>query len=339
MIPLTCSENKPKLVIVWRITETCNLSCWFCEYNKILTKKRLSVPHSDVNRFYELLLKIQQKTNREIMLSWIGGEPFCWQPIWELSKSIKEKGKLQVSVTTNGVLLSTKDIRKQAFDTFDEITFSVDGYRTNHDDTRMHKGLYNNILESIEYFRKMKLKTGLGPLIRVNTIILRQNLNYLDLFIDELNDYGVNEISFNILGSNNLPESKANEKLSNEDMSLFVANLERLRNKYTTNQIKILGSKEYFSLLINKTDNFSNNKKKCNFGNDFLFIDQNGFIAPCDNTTNDFKVHISSITTIPEFLRLPDKFSRDNDAGIFQACSNCSNTNLYGKFQKRENSE
>lgn len=61
-------------------------------------------------------------------ISFIGGEPFLWKPISKLSKIMATEYGVEISTTTNGILLSKEEVRKNVIDYFSEIVISVDGF-------------------------------------------------------------------------------------------------------------------------------------------------------------------------------------------------------------------
>lgn len=55
-----------KRVIVWRITQTCNMTCKFCSYSKEVKRQRNDADLEEVERVSDILSKYKQKTGEEL---------------------------------------------------------------------------------------------------------------------------------------------------------------------------------------------------------------------------------------------------------------------------------
>lgn len=72
------------MIVLWRVTERCNLACGFCAYDRRLPGIRLEAQSADVKRFAGLLGAYQQVTGTRVLVSWLGGEPLLWEPLFPL---------------------------------------------------------------------------------------------------------------------------------------------------------------------------------------------------------------------------------------------------------------
>ena len=63
------------MIIVWRITERCNLSCPFCAYDRTLRRSRRDADPGAVDQFCRVLGEYRRRTGERILVSWLGGEP------------------------------------------------------------------------------------------------------------------------------------------------------------------------------------------------------------------------------------------------------------------------
>ncbi len=105
--------NPSDLVLVWRITEVCDLACPFCAYSRDLRRPRAAANPDDVLRFGALLGEYARAYRRNILVSWLGGEPLLWKPLLDLSHTFKHAFGLRVSVTTNGTALDSEPVRRR----------------------------------------------------------------------------------------------------------------------------------------------------------------------------------------------------------------------------------
>lgn len=102
-------NNAPlrRRVVVWRVTQTCNLSCRFCAYAADMHRLRGSADPLLVSRIGGLLAEESEATGRGLLLSWIGGEPFLWAPLLPVSTALRDRPGVGLRLTTNGLALSS----------------------------------------------------------------------------------------------------------------------------------------------------------------------------------------------------------------------------------------
>jgi MoaA/NifB/PqqE/SkfB family radical SAM enzyme len=78
--------NRQKHVVVWRITQDCNMRCKFCSYSCDVERKRDNADDIEVKRLMTILSEYRKSSSREMLISWIGGEPFLWKNIISFSR-------------------------------------------------------------------------------------------------------------------------------------------------------------------------------------------------------------------------------------------------------------
>ncbi|GHV40048.1 hypothetical protein FACS1894179_05940 [Bacteroidia bacterium] len=153
-------------------TLNCNFSCWYC----IETHQKQKIAEETKESIIEFIKRIiNEKKISCLNLNWFGGEPLITyktvlMPLSDRIEQIcKEKGvSLISSITTNGYLI-TKDIityfKKYNISTY-QIT--LDGYRTEHDQTRYNKrgGSYDIIVNNI--CRLVKELPNIRMILRIN---------------------------------------------------------------------------------------------------------------------------------------------------------------------------
>ena len=100
------------MIVVWRITERCNLSCPFCTYDRRAPGPRREADVLAIRRFGAVLAEYQRTTGEQVLVSWIGGEPFLFRPLAELTILFTKELGLRVSATTNGTALSSATVRE-----------------------------------------------------------------------------------------------------------------------------------------------------------------------------------------------------------------------------------
>jgi MoaA/NifB/PqqE/SkfB family radical SAM enzyme len=106
-----------------------------------------------------------------IHINFTGGEPLLRKEIYELIKYSKVRGAI-ASVTTNGLLLTKKNIKRLKESGLDVILISLDSpYKYKHDNNRKFKGCYDNVINAIKLAKKEKLK------IILNSVITKKMIN------------------------------------------------------------------------------------------------------------------------------------------------------------------
>src|SRR5207253_8815997 len=71
----------PRLVVVWRINEACNLACGFCGYSREVVRPRASASADQVRALGASLAAYGHAQGRAVLASWLGGEPSWWRPL------------------------------------------------------------------------------------------------------------------------------------------------------------------------------------------------------------------------------------------------------------------
>jgi MoaA/NifB/PqqE/SkfB family radical SAM enzyme len=93
------------MVVVWRVTERCNLACKFCGYDRELTRPRNDADPQLVRSLGSVLAEYQRATGDSVLVSWLGGEPLLWAHLANLTRTFREDYRLRISTTTNGTCL------------------------------------------------------------------------------------------------------------------------------------------------------------------------------------------------------------------------------------------
>lgn len=322
-----------KRVIVWRITQNCNMNCLFCSYSNELERKRDVADNADILRFLKILGEYENINNQEILISWIGGEPFLWEQIIPFSREIRENCGINISATTNGLLLFSKELREEIINYFSEIVISLDGFSQCNDRVRKYNVHYEKIIENIVELSKEKNELGKDLIIKVNTILMRENIEMFEEFCCKLADIGVNELTFNQLGGFDRPEFYQDNRLLDYQVKRFSYNLVLLKEKFNKMGLRIHGSNNYLQRIISSTENKKIAIDECYPGKWFWFINENGFISPCSYTSYEYMLHINSIKQIEDIDTIENSFKDLRKTKRSQWCNDCHCTQLYDKFE------
>lgn len=156
------------LVLV--LTGSCNMRCEYCVYSDKYPKE-ITYWEEDMSietakkAVDEYLLIHDQRVNRGFrkkpMIMFYGGEPLIkFELIKEIVEYVNKVAKQKASfyVTTNGLLL-TEEVSRFLVENNFLITFSVDGYKENHDRNRVTAGgqtTFGKVMENIRTHQKIK---------------------------------------------------------------------------------------------------------------------------------------------------------------------------------------
>ena len=160
----------PVLLTKIKLTWACNLRCRVCALWRIPDKKDLPL-----ERVIGLLRDLKQKGLRKVHLS--GGEVFLVRDLPRILSAARELD-LQVNLTTNGTLLDKGLARTLVEQRVHTVAFSIDAAsEKQHDDMRGAPGAWKQTWKGLERLQARKAAKGRGPLIAVNTVVTRKNID------------------------------------------------------------------------------------------------------------------------------------------------------------------
>lgn len=318
-------------VIVWRITQQCNLLCSFCSYSREIERHRDESDALEIERVSEVLGEYKQLTGDNILVSWIGGEPFLRKDIFELSKYLNSHG-IEISATTNGIPLDKtmlSDINRY----FSEIVFSLDGFELHSDAVRQLDGYFRTVTEKIRLLDQMRTVPESGLKIKVNTILMRRNISEFEKFCEYLAEIGVDEVTFNRLGGYDRPEFFTDNRLLYSQSKKLADELPEIKKRLADKGLVIHGSKKYMERFLSAARNRKNPIDECYPGEWFWFINENGYISPCSYTSYEYKFPISNIRSPEDIPKVEQYFRSLRMNCRSEWCDNCFCTQVYKKFE------
>jgi MoaA/NifB/PqqE/SkfB family radical SAM enzyme len=321
------------LVIVWRVTEQCNLACLFCGYSRLLDRPRATANPGSVLTFGALLRDYSRAYQRDVMVSWLGGEPLIWPPLRQLTRAFKHEFGLCVSVTTNGAALDSRAVRGHIIADYDEITVSIDGVGELNDRVRGAPGLYEQLRASLIALRDLKSSRGRGPLIRVNTILMRDTIDQIESLCHTLAGWGVEELTFNMLGGRDRPEFYPDHRLLPEQVEWLRAELPGIRERMARLGLRICGSPVYLERIASAARDIPIPVADCAPGSRVLFIDERSHVSPCSFTATGYGIPVSGIHSPGDLDQLPARFAASRRAPMLPPCFDCTCTKVFGKFE------
>lgn len=321
------------MIVLWRVTEHCNLACGFCAYDRRLAHPRSSADPARVLRFGRILADHQRLTGNAVLLSWLGGEPMLWPDLFAVSRTLRETCGLSISATTNGTTLQRPQVRDDVLACFSELTVSVDGFSQFHDDVRGWPGGWNRLRASIEALVQARSDRGAALKLRTNVVLMHDNVEQFPSLCRMLSDWGMDEITFNQLGGRDRPAFYPGHRLHPEDVVRLRVRLPLLRAELAERGVRLCGSDRYLDRIDASAADRALAVGSCAPGQDFLFVDEQHRIAPCSFTACAHGVPLDEIESAADLLALPDRYGRRLRRDAETACTDCHSTRVFEKFE------
>jgi MoaA/NifB/PqqE/SkfB family radical SAM enzyme len=316
------------MIVVWRVTGRCNLACPFCAYDRRLPGIRREIDAQAVEDFAGVLGGWRAANGERVLLSWLGGEPLLWTPLFDLSHRLHAVHGIAIGATTNGTALVRNEVRARIVESFSELTISIDGPREFHERLRGWPGGWHRLRRAVR-----ELAAAAGHLmLRANVVLMQDNLPLFPALCEELADWGFGEISFNQLGGRDRPEFFPAHRLRIDDVDTLAALLPALRAGLAARGVRLCGGSEYLRRLDASARGARLAIDECAPPERFLFVDERGIAAPCSFTPAELGVPVTRIQTVAQLESLPARFEAQRHRARPAACDDCPSTQVFAKF-------
>jgi len=320
------------MIVVWQVTERCNLSCPFCGFDRSLARPRNEADPLRIRQFGRVLAQYQRETGDSVLVSWLGGEPLRWAPLEGISVHYSGELALRIATTTNGTTLGSAAVRCHLLKSYTELTISVDAPGEAHDRMRGAPGLYAALSRNFRRLADERDRTGSPLRLRANVVLMRRTLGTFEQLCRELAAWGIDEISLNQLGGNDRPEFYPAQRLALADTTFLEAALPSLREELKRDGVRLLGTADYLRRMAASSRNERIPIQDCHPGTGFLFIDIQGRIAPCSFTAGTHGISVAEITSAEALRQLPARFAANIPLRRPVVCADCLSTQIFGKF-------
>jgi radical SAM protein with 4Fe4S-binding SPASM domain len=170
-------KNRP--LVVWNVTNRCNLKCKHCYINAEDRSYEEELTTEEAIEFIHDLARMQVP-----VLLFSGGEPLVRKDIFELGKLAAQLG-LRPVISSNGTLINDDTAKKIKAAGFQYVGISIDGSPATHDEFRNKKGAYDAALKGIRACLSNGIKTG------IRFTVNKYNQHDLPHIIDLIKNEGI----------------------------------------------------------------------------------------------------------------------------------------------------
>ena len=153
---LQFSKDK-KPVVVWNMTQRCNLKCVHC-YAHALDENAANAQELNTDQAKTMINDLAAYGAPVMLFS--GGEPLVRKDLVELAHHATSKG-MRAVISTNGTLITKEKAKELKAVGLSYVGISLDGMEDVHDHFRGVKGSYKKALQGIENCQAEGLKVGL----------------------------------------------------------------------------------------------------------------------------------------------------------------------------------
>ena len=145
---------------------------------------------------YTKLIDIIGNTTRFLYLS-CSYEPLMTPGFADYVAYAKSKGIPNISFATNGILLTPKIVDDLVKNQLTEIIISVNGFGEKNYNRIMEKANWNVLIINLQYLNDIKQKNNtIYPKIRLNTILLKTNIESLENLFHFIHEYNIDSVQF-----------------------------------------------------------------------------------------------------------------------------------------------
>ncbi|WP_324809015.1 radical SAM protein [Sphingomonas sp. LY29] len=320
------------MILLWRITTHCNFSCGFCAYDRRLPIARHAADPDEVERVIGLVADAARMRGEPLLVSWLGGEPMLWRPLFGLSARLARHAAVALSMTSNGTRMDNLEVRRHLLDHFAEVTFSLDGPASVHDGLRGAPGAYDRVRSAIVALASERAREGARLKLRANIVLMQATLPSFADLCRTLADWGIDDITFNQLGGRDRPDFFPAQALRPDDSRRLSDTIPALKDELGARGVRLCASPDYLARIDASTRGHPLAVHDCGPGEQFLFVDELGRIGPCSFTLDDHGVAIDQLRTVADVDSLAARFRQSRQRHRAAVCDDCPSTQFFGKF-------
>lgn len=156
-------------------TSACNFECTMCHRTELIKKNEYwKIENFNFDKYKKIIDEGSKKGLKSVKYQFFG-EPMINKKIFEMIKYAKNAGIVDTMFNTNASLLTELNSRKLIESGIDKVFFSFDSpYREKFNKIRI-KGDYDQVLNNIKNFMKIKKEmNSFTPITRVQMVLMKE---------------------------------------------------------------------------------------------------------------------------------------------------------------------
>ncbi|NPU85310.1 MAG: radical SAM protein [Syntrophaceae bacterium] len=179
--------------MILALTKKCNIACYMCNvhYKKGVLEEyptMSSTVFSKIEPFFPFLKQLTLGGN---------GEPFIDKDIFHRLDRIRHLNKaVFIEVFTNGLLLDSPTLVREAVHAIDMFRFSINAFSKNNYESIMVGGKYDKLLHNLAVFKQVRNDAGMKIKTSVECIIMKRNISDIDKSVEFCRELGFDSLVF-----------------------------------------------------------------------------------------------------------------------------------------------
>ncbi|WP_373899156.1 radical SAM protein [Haloimpatiens sp. FM7315] len=274
-------------MVVWDITDKCNLRCKHC-YNADMYFNN-KVQQLKVNDKINIVKKLSKLGFNYLDI--LGGEPLCCENLDLILHTAKENN-IGVEITTNGTLLNEKMIDILIKNNVKNVHVSLDGSTRAINDAIRGKGSFDKATSNLKKLTQIIKENNSNMLTSISTTLTKFNINDLKNMPKLANDLGVNILIYTAFVESG--NGDRNSNIFKEDYNKIQDAIEEIAKEEFKKYPNItfqLDMKPYLTNYLKRRYNIKNlifvkSFTKCNAGEDIWYVTADGYLHPCNILIN-----------------------------------------------------
>src|SRR5574341_948148 len=264
----TADQEIPHLHAVHlNLTSGCNLGCSFC-YAKAVRGRADVLP---IEIIVDLVKDCTELSAKRIILS--GGEPMLRKD-WQRIANIVDMAGIEVSIATNGTLITRQAAEFLASLKQVLISISIDGGEVAHDTVRGQRGAYQRTVQGIQFLRDV------GVEFDVNATLLQFNLSEIASLTKFSRDFGCS-MRLTMIHPNGRGEDMGDQMLTLDQILRIREYCHIMRQSGLRIYLNLPPILQYLEEII------PNQGAACGWGVNFCGVLANGDVTICGVASNE----------------------------------------------------
>jgi len=262
-----------------------------------------------------------------------GGELFLRDDIIELVRFGHDRDVL-MGLVTNGTLINNELAEEIVMSGLSYLDISLDGIRVEtHDYVRGVKGVYDKVMETIQYLKQHRNKIDNDLSVTIATVIMSINMDELVDIVNFVEKEGLDGVAFNPLGP---PHDSGGDLMWYEKSELWPRKNDLDKLESVLDQLILLKKKG--AKILNSADQFIEMKTYFRdpfvFANNHCIVGVTNWLMSCEGTIHPC-FYVPSIGTFREPFK---KIWRSEQARVArQKIRNCRHECSPGNYVYKRN--